>query len=90
MKSPRQLDVSRCAIGWYSIKEARPKCNHKPGTFGVQVLIWPPYETEGTSEAYIAFYGCRCTDEANFYLHGHVIDVTHWMPLPAPPKKERT
>lgn len=70
---------------WISVKDRLPKCSMKPNSFGVQVLIWPPYKQDGCSDVHEAFYGCRQTDEPNFYLYGRLIDVTHWMPLPSAP-----
>lgn len=86
LADPRVLDTTRCAVGWYRPEKSVPKCDRKSGSFGVQVLIWPPHEAEGSSDAYVAFYGCRVTDEPNFYLYGRCIHVTHWMPLPHGPK----
>jgi len=73
---------------WISVKDRLPECNMKPNSFGVRVLIYPPRQMEGCSDEPCVFYGCRQTDEPNFYLHGAVIykdDVTHWMPLPPIP-----
>lgn len=75
---------------WINVKDELPKLTRsqrKPNAFGVQVLIWPHFKTEGSSPSPYAFYGCRQTDEPNFYLYGRVIDVTHWAPLPGGPKR---
>jgi len=44
----------------------------------------------GYSDSHTAFFGCRITDEPSFYIYGAVLDhVTHWMPLPDPPKEKK-
>lgn len=76
---------------WISVRDRKPKltkAQREPRSFGVQVRIWPPFETPGEAPSDTAFYGCRQTDEPNFYLYGRVIDVTHWMPLPESPREE--
>jgi len=84
---PRILDTTRCAMGWYEIEQALPECDLMPNNFGVQVLIWPPIKEPGCSEIRVAFYGCRQTDQPNFYMYGRVLHgITHWMPLPHGPK----
>lgn len=71
---------------WISVDERLPKCNKKPNSFGAQVLIWPHSKSDMQSDMSIAFYGCRQTDDPNFYLFGRVLyEVTHWMPLPDGP-----
>jgi hypothetical protein len=73
---------------WIKCSQALPKltpAQRKPNQFGVQVLIWPPHKSPGSSDAHVAFYGTRVTDKPDFYLYGRCIDVTHWMPLPAQP-----
>jgi hypothetical protein len=69
--------------GWIDVKKRKPKCSLKPGSLGVEVIIWPRC---ANGEA-TAFYGRRCTDKPTFYRYGAVIHgVTHWMELPEPPK----
>lgn len=71
---------------WISVKETLPKCSMKPNSFGVQVQIYPPLKQEGYSDVHVAFYGCRATDEPNFYIYGRVIDdVQFWACLLPPP-----
>ena len=70
---------------WIPVADRLPECNKTPNGFGVAVLVYPPYQSEGTSEMHQAFYGCRQTDEPNFYLFGRCFDPTHWMPIPQPP-----
>jgi hypothetical protein len=73
--------------GWVSVKDRLPKCNKKPDSFGVQVLIWPHATFSGTADSPVAFFGCRVTDEPSFYLYGAVLDgVEYWMELPEGPK----
>ncbi len=79
----RELEAAR---QWISVKDRLPECDMTPNSFGVQVLVWPPFESDGCSSMRVAFYGCRQTDKPNFYLFGRVFDPTHWMPLPKAPK----
>lgn len=71
---------------WISVEDRLPECDLTPNSFGSQVLVYPPYDRDGYSPMSVAFYGCRQTDEPNFYLFGKVFNPTHWMPLPEPPK----
>lgn len=75
--------------GWISVTVRKPELTKeqaKPDAFGVQVLIWPPFQDViGYSDSLTAFYGTRVTDKPNFYLYGRVIDVTHWQPRPEGP-----
>ena len=69
-------------MGWISVKKALPKCDRRPYSFGVLVLVWPRTDNG------IAFYGKRFTSRPSFYLYGIVLDgITHWQPLPDGPKK---
>lgn len=79
--------ASRAALGveWISVEERLPECDMTPNSFGVQVGIYPPYKSEGSSDTHFAFYGCRQTDEPNFYVYGRLIAPTHWRYLPEPP-----
>ena len=79
--------------GWISAKKMLPRltsAERKPSSFGRQVLIYPPIQEPGCADQHTAFYGCRLTDEPAFYLHGRVIDVEWWQPLPEPPREERS
>lgn len=74
---------------WIDARRRKPRltaAQRKPNAFGVQVLIWPPFKSEGANDAHVAFYGCRVTDKPNFYLYGRVIHPAHWQPLPKGPK----
>ncbi len=73
---------------WISVQERLPVCDLEPNTFGVPVIIYPPFKDRGFSDMHQAYYGTRVTDEPSFYLYGKVIDVTHWMPIPEAPVKE--
>lgn len=58
----------------------------KPGALGVQVLIFPPYESPGATPVQAVFYGRRCTEEPDFYIWGRPIPRVEWwaeMPKPA-------
>lgn len=69
---------------WISVEDELPECNMKPNSFGVQVLVWPHVEENKRVDLY---YGCRVTDEPNFYMYGRVCHgVTHWQPLLKPPE----
>ena len=74
---------------WISVKDRLPGCSMKPGSFGTHILIYPPVSQFGHADSHVAFYGCRVTNKPSFYLYGVVLDnVTHWMPLPDPPKEK--
>lgn len=68
--------------GWVSVEERLPECDMKAGSLGVEVIVYPkPEKGEST-----AFFGCRLTNEPDFYKYGsRVGGVTHWMPLPPAP-----
>jgi len=72
---------------WRQVKSKKPKCSRQAESFGTPVLIWPFKDVQdGQQKVMQAYYGCRITNEPNFYLYGAIIhDVTHWMPLPEPP-----
>jgi len=75
---------------WISVEDRLPECDMKPDSFGVQVLIHPPRKDHGYADGHVAFFGCRITQEPSFYLYGAVVHgVTHWMPLPDPPKEKK-
>lgn len=74
------------ATKWIKVGQRAPERSMIPDSLGVQVMIWPHYIEEGSTPYPVAFYGCRQTDEPNFYLHGRVIFPTHWAPLPAGPR----
>jgi len=70
---------------WISVEDWLPECSRKPNSFGVQVLVWPYREEDKRIDL---FYGCRITDEPSFYVYGATRHgITHWMPLPEPPKQ---
>ena len=76
--------------GWISAKKMLPRltaAEREPGSFGRQVLIYPPIQEPGCADQHTAFYGCRLTDKPAFDLHGRVIDVEWWQPLPEPPRE---
>lgn len=73
---------------WIEVNKRKPKCDKTPDSFGVQVQIYPPFKSPGSSDAHVAFYGCRVTDTPSFYLYGRCIEVTHWAPLLPPPGEE--
>lgn len=75
---------------WNDVKRHKPRltaAQRQPGSFGIQVLIWPHHKSEGSADSPVAFYGCRCSDKPAFYLHGRVIDVEYFMYLPYGPVK---
>jgi hypothetical protein len=73
---------------WISVEDKLPECSHKRDSRGVPVLIFPPVVEVGHADQYTAFYGCRVSRKPTFYLHGAPVRhrITHWMPLPKPPK----
>ncbi|KGC02943.1 hypothetical protein DM81_3435 [Burkholderia multivorans] len=67
---------------WISVDERLPKFDRKAGSFGTEVLIWPPMESGERT----AFFGRRVSTKPSFYRYGApVYGVTHWMPLPDAP-----
>lgn len=76
-------------VAWRSTSQDLPKCSREPDSHGVQVLIWPHYDSgDGVAVSPIAFYGRRVTDRPMFYLYGALLhpQPTHWAPLPDGPK----
>lgn len=72
---------------WISVTEKLPECDMTENSFGVPVIVFPPYQSSGTSKMYQVFYGCRQSSEPNFYIFGTIHhDVTHWMPIPDDPQ----
>lgn len=70
---------------WIPVTSSLPDCNQAPDTFGVPVLIYPPFNDSGYTDIHQAYYGTRVTDKPSFYLYGRVINVTHWMYVPEVP-----
>lgn len=75
---------------WTLVSEGLPKCSKKPGSFGVQVLVDPPFRDDGYSDMPLAYYGCRQTDKPNFYIYGRVFYPDRWRYLPPPPSGKNT
>ena len=73
---------------WIKVEDRLPECDMRPNSFGVPILIWPYLKSEGTCEMPMAFYGCRQSDEPNFYIFGKIIDPLYWQPMPARPESE--
>jgi len=50
--------------------------------FDIKILFW--YDDRWCDEDY-----ADCIDDGELCLHGHIIEggLTHWMPLPKPPKE---
>lgn len=65
---------------WILASKEKPPCSNDPDALGPEVLVWP--RADGAT----AFYGRRATGKPEFYRFGAVVHVTHWMPLPYPPK----
>ena len=75
---------------WLSVEEWLPDCDMTPDSLGVEVIVYPPLNDIRYNENSLCFYGCRVTDEPNFYIYGKVRhDVTHWMYVPDPPKGKK-
>lgn len=74
---------------WVPTKTASPQHDKRRDSAGSQVLIWPPFKSEGSADAHVAFYGRRVSDEAAFYLHGAILhpQPRYWAYLPDGPKK---
>lgn len=72
---------------WISVDDRLPKCNMKPNSKGVPVAVDPPFNDDGYSNMPFAFYGCRQTDEPNFYIFGRVFYPERWWPIPPSPDK---
>ena len=71
---------------WIDVKKRLPKCSKVRHSFGVPVLVYPPFaEGAGYSASHQAFYGCRQTDKPNFYIYGVVFHPEYWAPIPEPP-----
>lgn len=84
----KRTPPSPAVNAWVAVSERLPECDMTPNSFGVQVLVYPPYKSEGSSQMPVAFYGCRQTNEPNFYLFGRCFDPTHWMKLPEAPRSQ--
>lgn len=75
-------------VNWVRITTAQPEYDKRRDSHGRQVLIWPPYKSEGSAAAHVAFYGRRVSNDAAFYLHGAVLNPQPklWAYLPDGPK----
>ena len=74
---------------WIRVSERLPRCKRDVNSAGTPVLIWPrnPMFHESDAIDGFCYYGKRTTGYATFYLFGaEITGVTHWMPLPEPPK----
>ncbi len=68
--------------GWVNVDERLPKCPSKPGSVGVEVLIYPPLSDGSIT----AFYGRRQSTKPAFYKYGALVNgVEFWMAPPTPP-----
>jgi hypothetical protein len=67
---------------WFNVKKKKPKCDRAPDSFGTPVLVCEKGEVKQ------AFYGRRVTSEPRFYLHGAVLEVEWWMPMPDVPLQD--
>lgn len=71
---------------WISVKERLPESRHDvlayDGSFVVSAQIWRNYR--GPQWSLPSSVG-GCEAEANFNENG----ITHWMPLPPPPKGDK-
>ena len=85
---PQTKQPVGCENAWISVTDRLPECDQREGSFGVEVFIWPPHESEST-----AFFGKRYQDESGFYKYGTILTgITHWseVRLPtAPPQPEQ-
>lgn len=80
------VDASpKSEIKWISVKDALPQCNPKPGSFGLEVLIFPSTKVPGTADLNTAFFGRRVTDKPCFYRFGATLhNVQKWAYIPRP------
>ena len=79
--------TTELAAKWIKVTDRTPACSMVQNSRGILVLIWPHYDADGYSPSPIAFYGCRQSDEPNFYIYGRIIFPTYWAPLPDGPHR---
>lgn len=66
---------------WISVKERLPE-EYRPVACLAQEMDFPPYVTAGVRHEALGFYVFNLDGEPDTELR----EVTHWMPLPEPPK----
>ena len=67
--------------GWVSVKDRLPNYN------GIY-LVWRSHYYSGEIEPVVCYFDGQNTWYADFERILHSDDITHWMPLPEPPKEE--
>lgn len=70
---------------WISVEDRLPDISHE------EYLIWPHHDVNYSCE-YIAYFDgnnwiAECEDTYHYYDY-KLKNITHWMPLPEPPKEK--
>ena len=67
---------------WISVNDRLPltRKDLKNGSAAVEVLVW--------NGLFVYLDDFSIGDKPKFWTHFNMSNVTHWMPLPAPPKND--
>ena len=75
---------------WISVKDRLPRCRRDPDALSTIVLAWPVklYAYDKAPAVHEVYYGRRATGKPCFYYGGAPLHgITHWQPMPEPPKE---
>jgi hypothetical protein len=76
-KARKLIEEAPTACGWISVKDDLPK------KFGEPCIVY-----NGCSVQYGDYYSDGIWYTPDCYESEEIRDVTHWMPMPEPPKEE--
>ncbi len=76
---------------WISVEDRIPKKESVEDRIPKKEIVLVYDQNEGIHTAYLSvnfwFCHCECTDGVALYDGSALYNVTHWMPLPSPPKE---
>lgn len=89
------LKTDRDFGGWISVKEMLPEGKENPmtGDFAEVICLYDSGGIPKRTDVRCYKFGKRIwAEEGHFWHNGQIMDryVTHWMPLPEPPKEDKT
>jgi hypothetical protein len=71
---------------WISVKDRLP---YKDGDSQIFCLVWDTYEGQAVVRPYNEYHKCWDDEDADdFYTDATEGNITHWQPLPQPPKSK--